>query len=437
MCVVCIRIRTSRRRRRRRGRAAEAVSTRLPDARGTGGTLRYNPGFLDSMHRSTLAFSLLLIVACWIPAPNPLVSGALAQPALPIPAVPPVAAKAWLLLDYQTGHMIASHNADERVEPASLTKLMTAYLAFGALRQKQIALDQPVAVSVKAWKMPGSRMFIEPNKPVTVDELLHGMIVQSGNDATIALAEQVAGSEEAFVQRMNEQAAHIGLANTHFANASGMPDAQHYTTAADLSRLALAIIRDFPEYFPLYSVKDYTYNSITQRNRNDLLFRDPFVDGIKTGYTETAGYCLIATARREDRRLLAVVTGTASEGARAMEAQKLLNYGFQNYETVRLYPAGGAVAELPVWKGSDKRLKAGFTEDFFVSLPRGQRELLAVKLESLQPLIAPISPQQTVGLLRLTFDGQPYGEYPVVALERVGVANLFVRAWDSLRLLFD
>ena len=389
------------------------------------------------MQRPILALSLLLIVACWLPVPDPLLSGAFAQPVIPVPAVPPIAAKSWLLLDYQTRHVIASHNADEGVEPASLTKLMTAYLVFSALKQKQITLDQTLPVSVKAWKMPGSRMFVEPNKPATVDELLRGMIVQSGNDATIALVEGVSGSEEVFVQRMNEQAARLGLGNTHFANASGLADAQHYSTAADLSRLAQAVIRDFPEYFPLYSIKDYTYNSITQRNRNDLLFRDPFVDGIKTGYTESAGYCLIATARREGRRLLAVVTGTASEGARAMEAQKLLNYGFQNYETLKLYPTGSAVAELPVWKGSDKQLKAGFTEDFFVSLPRGQRELLKLELESLQPLIAPISPQQTVGVLRVTFDGKPYGEYPVVALERVGVANMFVRAWHSLRLLFE
>jgi D-alanyl-D-alanine carboxypeptidase (penicillin-binding protein 5/6) len=236
---------------------------------------------------------------------------------------------------------------------------------------------------------------------------------------------------------MNEEAARLGLTHTRFANATGLPDPRHYSTAADLAQLALAVISDFPEYFPLYALKEYTYNRITQRNRNELLFRDPFVDGIKTGYTEAAGYCLIATAKRADRRLLAVVTGTASEGARAMEAQKLLNYGFQYYETLNLYPGGTAVAEIPVWKGSEKRLKAGFVQDFFVSVPKGQRSLLKIELESMQPLIAPVSPQQPVGVLRVSYDGQPYGEFPVVALERVGVANMFVRAWDSLRLLFQ
>jgi D-alanyl-D-alanine carboxypeptidase (penicillin-binding protein 5/6) len=322
------------------------------------------------------------------------------------------------------------------VEPASLTKLMSAYLVFNALEQKQITLAQTLPVSTRAWKMPGSRMFIEPNKPVTADELLRGMIVQSGNDATMALAEGVAGSEEAFVQAMNAQGARLGLTQTRFANATGLPDPHHYSTAGDLSLLAVALVQDFPQYFAYYSIKDYTYNRITQRNRNDLLFRDPFVDGIKTGYTESAGYCLIATARREDRRL-AVVTGTASEGARAMEAQKLLNYGFQYYETLKLYASGAAVAEIPIWKGSQKQLKAGFMQDFFVSIPKGQRTLLKIKLESMQPLIAPVSPQQAVGVLRISYADKPYGEFPVVALERVSAANMFMRAWDSLRLLFQ
>jgi len=395
------------------------------------------------MIRTSILLSLLLLVAGWlieaglVAAQSPPSNAAPPQTSAPAPAVPPIAARAWVLLDYRTRHVIASQNADERMEPASLTKLMSAYLVFTALKRNQLSLSQTLPVSTRAWKMSGSRMFIEPDKPVTVDELLHGMIVQSGNDATITLAEGVAGSEEAFVQRMNEQAARLGLANTRFANATGLPDPRHYSTAADLAQLALAVISDFPEYFPLYALKDYTYNRITQRNRNELLFRDPFVDGIKTGYTEAAGYCLIATAKRDDRRLLAVVTGTASEGARAMEAQKLLNYGFQYYETLNLYPGGTAVAEIPVWKGSEKRLKAGFVQDFFVSVPKGQRSLLKIELESMQPLIAPISPQQPVGVLRVSYDGKPYGEFPVVALERVGVANMFVRAWDSLRLLFQ
>jgi D-alanyl-D-alanine carboxypeptidase (penicillin-binding protein 5/6) len=389
------------------------------------------------MFRRPLVFSLLLFLVPCFPAPGLFASNSMAQTSGPVAPVPPIAAKAWLLLDYRTRQVIVSHNVDERIEPASLTKLMAAYLVFGALKQSLLTPSQPLPVSLKASKMSGSRMFIEPNKAVTVDELLHGMIVQSGNDATIALAEGVAGSEESFVQRMNEQAARLGLTGTRFANATGLADPHHYSTTSDLSRLAVALIRDFPEYFPLYSIKEYTYKGITQRNRNELLFRDPFVDGVKTGYTQTAGYCLVATAQREGRRLLAVVTGTASEAARAIEAQKLLNYGFQYYETLKLYPGGATVVQIPVWKGSEKSLKAGFTEDVFVSVPKGQRTLLKAEIESLQPLIAPVSPQQPVGVVRVTFDDKPYGEYPVVALERVGVANIFVRAWDSLRLMFQ
>jgi D-alanyl-D-alanine carboxypeptidase (penicillin-binding protein 5/6) len=363
------------------------------------------------------------------------VAAASAQtPTSPLAQLPSVAAKAWLLLDYQTQHLIAERNSDERVEPASLTKLMSAYVVFDALKHQQLALDQRPPISAKAVKTSGSRMFLEPGKPATVDELLRGMIVQSGNDATVTLAEAVAGSEDAFVERMNERANRLGLTATHFANATGLPDPHHYSTASDVARLATALMRDFPEYLPLYALKEYTYNGITQRNRNELLFRDPYVDGLKTGHTERAGYCLVATARRGERRLLAVVTGTASEASRAIEAQKLLNYGFQYYDTVRVYVGGAPVTEIPVWKGAEKRLKAGFQDDLYVSIPRGQSGLLEARLESMQPLIAPVSERQQVGTLHLRFDGKPYGEYPVVALESVGVANALVRAWDSLLL---
>lgn len=385
----------------------------------------------------TSVISPLLIVVCAVILMLALFASKVAAQASAAAAPPPIAAKAWLLLDYRTGRVIVSRNADERIEPASLTKLMTAYVVFGALKQSALIASQLLPVSAKASKMPGSRMFVESGKMVSVDELLRGMIVQSGNDATIALAEGMAGSEESFVQGMNEQAARLGLGDTRFANATGLADPRHYSTARDLSRLAAALMQDFPEYLPLYSIKEYTYNGITQRNRNELLFRDPFVDGLKTGYTESAGYCLVATAQRDGRRLVAVVTGAASEAGRAIEAQKLLNYGFQYYETFRLYAGGATVAEIPVWKGSEKMLRAGFSEDVFVSVPRGQRSLLKAEIESLQPLIAPISPQQQVGVVRVTLGDKPYGEYPVVALERVGVANLFVRTWDSLRLMFQ
>lgn len=352
-----------------------------------------------------------------------------------IPPPPPIAAKAWLLLDFQSRQVIVSRNPDERVEPASLTKLMTAYLVFDALRQKRIAADQVIPVSEKAWKADGSRMFVEPRKPVTADELIHGMIIQSGNDATIALAEAVGGSEESFAALMNKQAARMGLANSHFVNATGLPDPQHYSTARDLAVLAASVIRDFPEHFPLYSVREYRYNNITQYNRNRLLGSDPTVDGMKTGYHASAGYCLIATALRAPRRLVSVVLGTESETARAQESQKLLNYGFQFYDTVRLYQKGQQVGAIPMYKGAKAELKAGFREDFILSVPRGMADRLKATLESMQPLVAPVAEGQRVGTLKVTLDDKPMGEYPVVALEAVGVASIFGRAWDSLRLM--
>jgi D-alanyl-D-alanine carboxypeptidase (penicillin-binding protein 5/6) len=363
-------------------------------------------------------------------------SVAWAQPLGAAAALPPIAAKAWILFDYQAARELAAFNRDERVEPASLTKLMDAYLVFAAIRQGQLARDQGITVSAKAKATSGSRMYLSAGQPVTIDELLHGMIVQSGNDATIALAEAAGGTEEAFVQRMNEQAARMGLAGTHFANVTGLSDTHHYSTAGDLLKLAVRLMHDYPEYLPMFALHEYTYAGVTQRNRNELLFRDPYVDGLKTGHTESAGYCLIATARRNDRRLIAIVMGTASEMARAIEAQKLLNYGFEHFETLKLYAKDAPVVTLPVWKGSEDHLEAGFVDDFFVSVPKGQGALLKAKLESLQPLLAPIAAQQPVGVLRLSYADKPYGEFPVVALERVGLANLFVRAWHSLRLLF-
>lgn len=373
---------------------------------------------------------LILLLLCLVAAP------AFAEsPASLIPSPPALAAKAWVLLDWQTRQVLVSRNPDERVEPASLTKLMTAWLVFDAIRQKRLALDQTIPISEKAWKADGSRMFVEPRKPVTVDELLKGMVVQSGNDATIALAEAVGGSEEAFAELMNKQAARLGLTGSHFVNASGLPDPQHYSTARDLAILAASVIREFPDFFPLYSMREYRYNNITQYNRNRLLGTDPTVDGMKTGFHESAGYCLIATALRPPRRLVSVVLGTASDVARAQESQKLLNYGFQFYDTVRLYQKGQTVTSLPVYKGASNELKAGFTSDIALSLPRGAGERLKATIESMQPLLAPIAPGQRVGTLRVTLDDKPLGDYPVLALEAIGVANIFGRAWDSMRLM--
>jgi len=350
-----------------------------------------------------------------------------------VPA-PALAAKAWVLLDHGTGQILAAHEPDARIEPASLTKLMTAYLAFSALKSGAITLEQPVTVSEKAWRMIGSRMFIQPGRPVTVDELLHGVIIQSGNDACVALAELIAGSEEAFAHLMNREAQRLGMANTHFTNASGLPDDQLYTTAHDLSLLAAAIVRDFPEYYRFYSQKEYTYNKITQPNRNRLLWMDTTVDGLKTGHTANAGYCLIASAQRGTRRLISVVLGTDSESIRAQESLKLLNFGFQFYDTVRLYTAGQELSRFRVWKGAANELPVGFAADFVMSLPKGQSEKIQVSLVSQQPVMAPIHKGQPVGTMQLVLDGKALGEYPVVALEPVPVAGFFGRLWDALLL---
>jgi serine-type D-Ala-D-Ala carboxypeptidase (penicillin-binding protein 5/6) len=351
------------------------------------------------------------------------------------PRPPAVAARAWLLMDASSGQPLASRNEEERVEPASLTKLMTAYLVFSALKSNALTRSQTVPVSEHAWRAGGSRMFIEPGKPVTVEELMHGMIVQSGNDACIALAEAIAGSEAAFVERMNREARRMGMRNTRFANASGLPDPEHYSTASDLALLAGTLIRDFPEYYKLYSEREYRYNDITQQNRNRLLWLDPNVDGMKTGHTESAGYCLIASAKRGPRRLLSVLLGAGSDRLRAQESQKLLNFGFQSYDGVRLYEKGEAIGRLKVWKGSEPELKAGVATDLFVSVPKGTAAKLQAELVSQQPLLAPLAAGQRVATLRVSLEGRPLGEYPVVALENVAVAGFFGRAWDGLRLL--
>ena len=352
------------------------------------------------------------------------------------PVPPSIAAAAWTLVDVTSGQTIASHQSDERRDPASITKLMTAYLVFGALRQKAIVPSQMVTVSEKAWRAEGSRMFIEPRKSVSVDELVHGMIVQSGNDASIALAELVAGSEAAFVERMNQEAHRLGMINTRFANATGLADPQHWSTAGDIAKLAQAVIRDYPEYYPLYSLREYRYNNITQPNRNRLLWSDPYVDGMKTGHTEVAGWCLVASAKRGERRLLSVVLGALSDAGRAAESQKLLNFGFQAFDTVQLYQSGRPVSSLKVWKGAQREVAAGFLADRYLTLPRGRAGDLKLTLEALEPLVAPVARGQRVGVVRVALDGRAMAEFPLISLEDVGPANVFVRAWDSVRLWF-
>ncbi len=349
---------------------------------------------------------------------------------------PTVAAKAWVLLDVGSGQTLTAEKLDERIEPASLTKLMTAYLSFAAVKNKTLSLDQVVPVSERAWKVPGSKMFIEPNMPVTVKELIHGMIIQSGNDACVALAEVIAGSEENFVQLMNKEAARLGLKNTRFENSTGLPHPSHLTSVRDLATLATAIIRDFPEFYPIYSIKEYTYNKIRQPNRNRLLYIDPTVDGVKTGHTESAGYCLIASAKRNDRRLVSVVVGTTSDSVRAQESQKLLNWGYLAFDTVKVYSANQAVQEFRIWKGQENMVKAGFLNDFVLSLPKGDGDKLKANVVSQQPLMAPVAKGQAIGTLQLSLDGKPVGEYPLVTLEEVPEAGWFGRLWDAIRLWF-
>ncbi len=376
------------------------------------------------------SFLLSLVYLCFL-----CVAGtAQAQFAAPSLAM---AARSWYLYDYSAGVELASTNPDERVEPASLTKLMTAYLAFAAIKQGTLKLNQTLPVSERAWHIQGSRMFIEPNKPVTVDELLRGMIVHSGNDACVALAEAIGGTEDGFAQMMNREAQRLGLKNTQFRNATGLPDPQHYSTARDMAMLAGALIRDFPEFYPLYSIKQFRYNNITQSNRNRLLWSDPTVDGVKTGHTDAAGYCLVSSAKRDARRLISVVLGTASDSVRAGESQRLLNYGFQFFDGVKVYSGGQAVSQLPVYKGAQSTVKAGFTNDFMMSVPKGQASQIKVQLISQQPLLAPISAGQRVATLKTFLGDKPLGEYPVIALEAVPVAGIFGRAWDTLRLWFE
>ena len=354
-----------------------------------------------------------------------------------LPTPPTLAAKSWLLIESASGQELAGQAADERIEPASLTKLMTAYLTFAALKQGTIKIDQMVPVSEKAWKSQGSRMFIQVGTTVKVEDLIKGMIVQSGNDACVALAEAIAGSEDNFAQMMNREAQRLGMKASSFRNAAGMPDAQHYTTARDLGKLASALIRDFPEdYAKYYSMKEFRYNNITQPNRNRLLWLDPSVDGVKTGHTEAAGYCLISSARRDGRRLLSVVLGAKSDGVRAQESMKLLSYGYQFYDAVKLYAKDQSVADLKVFKGTASKVKAGFRSDFVVAVPKGFAPRLQSEFVAQPKLIAPIAAGQTLGTLKVTFDGKPYGDFPVVAIEAVPLAGFFGRMIDTIRLWF-
>jgi D-alanyl-D-alanine carboxypeptidase (penicillin-binding protein 5/6) len=343
----------------------------------------------------------------------------------------------YILTDFQSGQTLISQNASKRVEPASLTKMMTANITFSALRQKRITLKQIVPVSEKAWRAQGSRMFIEPGKPVTVEELVNGLIVQSGNDASIALAEAIAGSEEGFVQMMNKEAERLGMKNTHFVNSTGLPNSEHFTTAYDLALLVADMIRRFPEHYPLYSLREYTYNKISQTNRNRLLWLDPNVDGLKTGHTKSAGYCLVASAKRNNRRLISIVLGAKSDNVRTIESQRLLNYGFLTYDTVHIFQKKQEVTTIRLWKGQRAMLKTGFNHDIYFSIPKGQGTKLKATMEYKQPMIAPIRAGQEVGVVKFMFDGKQIAKHQLVALESVDYSNFFSRMWDDILLLVN
>lgn len=363
----------------------------------------------------------------------------LVQPAfaLPVPDAPGVNARGYLLVDHASGRVLVEHNADERVEPASITKLMTAYTVFKALNAGTIDLAEKVRVSEKAWRMPGSRMFIEVGSRVSVEDLLKGTIIQSGNDASVALAEHVAGSEDTFVQLMNEYAALLGMESTHFTNSTGLPDPEHYSTARDIARLARNIIREFPEYYKWYSVHEFSYNGIRQSNRNTLLYRDPAVDGMKTGFTESAGYCLVTAALRDDMRLISVVMGADSERARADESQKLLNYGFRFFETHKLYAANNELTSARVWKGAEDQVALGLKADLFITIPRGTYKKLDAFMDLSARIVAPVNGSTPLGAVKVTLDGQTVAEQPLYALRPVEEGGLWRRAVDSILLLFQ
>ena len=365
-----------------------------------------------------------------------MLSGITAQAAItPNPSAPSISASSYILQDFASGRIIAESNADQRLPPASITKLMTAYVISHELDSGNVKLTDEVLISEKAWRMVGSRSFIEVNTKVPVEALLRGMIIQSGNDAAVALAEHVAGSEETFAQMMNQYAQKLGMVDTNYRNATGLPDPDHYTTARDISTLSAAIIRDYPDHYKWYAEKEYEYNGITQHNRNKLLWRDNSVDGLKTGHTEEAGYCLAASASRDEMRLIAVVLGTRSDNARAQEIQKLFNYGFRFFETHELYPAQTQIADSKVWKGSEKQVQLGLAQPLSVTVPRGRYKELVASTNIQQPIIAPITAGTQLGEVEIRLGDELIAKQNLVAINAVEQGGWWRRLIDSLLML--
>ena len=366
-----------------------------------------------------------------------LVLGCAAAQGAGVPQPPEVDARAHLLIDMHTARVLSAGDADEPLEPASLTKMLTSYVVFAEMAQGKFALSDEVLVSEKAWRMKGSRMFIEVGTRVPVEALLMGLIVQSGNDAAVALAEFVAGDEHAFADLMNRYARQLGMSGSHFTNASGLPDPDHYSTARDMARIAAALIQDFPEYYPWNAIREYEYGGIKQPNRNTLLFRDETVDGLKTGYTRAADYCLVASAKREGMRLIASVMGAKSPRARARIAQSLLNYGFRFYETRRVYASDEKVADVRVWKGDAKRLALGVEQSLYVTVPRGRYDEIKMEMEIAARPVAPVRAGAQQGVLRLALGEELTIERPLVALDDVVEGNLWQKLSDHVRLMFE
>ncbi|HWN40313.1 MAG TPA: D-alanyl-D-alanine carboxypeptidase family protein [Gammaproteobacteria bacterium] len=351
--------------------------------------------------------------------------------------LPKVNAKSYYLIDFSTDKILSANAADEQLAPASLTKLMTAYVVFGALESGRIRLDDTAHVSAKAWRTGGTRMFIDVNSDVAIDDLLHGLLIQSGNDAAVALAEHVAGSVDAFVVEMNAAAQKLGMRNSAFKNPHGLPARGHYTTARDLAVLAKAIIEEFPGFYGIYAEREFSYNGIAQNNRNALLSRDPSVDGLKTGYTDSAGYCLVSSAKRDGMRLIAVVLGAPSPRVRNEGAQKLLEYGFANFETHKLYSAGQELDNARVWGGEVEFARLGITEDIYVTIPRGSYPKLAAKMDVLAQLAAPLVRGTAVGEVNISFDGATLVKTPVIVLANVLDGGVWARMRDELDLLWE
>jgi D-alanyl-D-alanine carboxypeptidase (penicillin-binding protein 5/6) len=353
-----------------------------------------------------------------------------------VPQLPALHARGYLLLDFDSGAVLAEKAADERLEPASLTKIMTAYVVFHELADGNLSLDDEASISEKAWRTGGSKMFIEVGKRVPIEDLIQGMIVQSGNDASVALAEHIAGTEETFADLMNRHAKRLGMTNSHFVNAPGLPDPEHYTTPRDIARVAAAIIREFPDYYAWYSQPEFTYNGIKQSNRNQLLKLDPSVDGIKTGHTQAAGYCLVSSAKRDGRRLIAAVMGTGSNSERVADSQALLSYGFNFFETHLAFPGGKPVEELRIWGGDTSKLPVGPSRDLYITIPRGQYAQLTAQLEPALDITAPVAWGDVVGEIVIKLGDQELRREPAVALQDVERGNMLQRGWDSVVRLF-